>query len=103
MTLREFDFRLAAMLGWRSATEMLRRLPHREYVGWKILEERWPIGWERDDMRIARLMCLVANMFGGSRRVGDFLPPKPIAARSDDELFAAGCALAEATGGTDGR
>jgi len=103
VTLREFDFRLAAMLGWRSATEMLRRLPNREYVAWKILDERWPIGWERDDMRIARLMSLVANMFGGRRCAGDFMPPKPIAARSDEELYAAGCALAAATGECDGR
>jgi len=88
------------MLGWRSATEMLRRLPHREYVGWRILEERWPIGWERDDMRIARLMCLVANMFGGSRTVGHFMPPKATPQKSDDELLAAGMAIASVMGGS---
>lgn len=99
MTLREFDLRLAALLGG-TATELKRRMPHREYVAWKILDERWPIGWEREDMRIARLMCLVANMFGGSRTVGHFMPPKATPQKSDDELLAAGMAIAAATGGS---
>lgn len=100
MTLTELDFRLAAILGM-PATAVKRRLTAREYLGWQILDARWPIGERRNDFRFALLAAAVANVFGGSAQVEDFLPDEA-REMSDEQLKAAATVAAVATGTTHG-
>ena len=95
MTVTEFDLRLAALLGAGCATRMKHTMPHREYVAWRLMDRRWPIGWARDDLARARQTCVTANAFGGESTPADYLPPELISREMDDEqLRAAGEAMA---------
>jgi hypothetical protein len=98
VTLTEFDLRLASHLGI-TATELKSRMPHREYLAWRIKDGRWPIGERRNDFRFALLTAAVKAVFGGEAKVEDFLPVDQ-QAMTDEQIKAA--AQATATGGERG-